>query len=140
MSGIKVLAIIVVSYLATGMGGVFDALSWSGVIRFSAVLYLGCFLLSIAGIITAFTSRLRAFRIVSLWAIGLPCLFYATQDVCVGFPAFLTFKLVLGSSYSSGEFTKLGVDVIPSVLFVVLWVVTKRAVLRQENQASGSGQ
>jgi len=122
----KTLAVVVLLYLATGVLDVFAALSASGLVRIAAFVYIGCFLLAIVGVAGAFTSRLGVFRISCLWAIGLPCLFYATQKVVVQFPTFLNVPVSFGSTYSSGEFTKFGVDVIPGAIFIAVWIVSKK--------------
>ncbi len=60
-----------------------------------------------------------------LWAIGLPLLVYLSNDFVVQYPAFFHVPITFGGTHPNGEFTRFGVDVVPSILFLVAWFATK---------------
>jgi hypothetical protein len=135
----KALTIISVLYLLGGVPGVIELMLKSPIERALSAVYLACIALGVAGSFAAFKDRPNVFRHLMLWAIGIPSLVYASNEMSLLFPAFFHFPVTFGSSYSTGKFARFGIDVIPSVLFLLVWFVGKQAqTASQMNRAEAN--
>lgn len=139
----KAISAIITLYLASGLPNTLQMLGTPGLPRYAAIAYLLCFTLGLLGTLSLFKNHPRLARGLLLWAIGLPSLVYATHELTVAFPTYFHVPITFGGSYSSGEFYRFGVDLIPAALFLIVWVATQRLVASASTQramASESGE
>ncbi len=124
----KSLSAICLLYLLSGATKIPVMLSGEPVFRVLGTVYAACTVLALLGVIAAFRNRPGASRCLTLWAIGVAALLYATPDLVLAFPTFLPrFPVSFGVTQSTGNFARVGVDLVPGFLYGLVWVIGSRA-------------
>lgn len=133
----KPLVIICLLYLLSGTPAIVRLIGGSGAERALGLTYATCATLALCGTCAAFKDAKSLSRSLFLWAIGIPALVYTTHEMTLAFPTFLfRFPIVFGSTYSNGQFTKVGIDIIPGFLFILVWIVGKSAAQSNRHAAT----
>lgn len=131
----KFLALLALGYLLSGCPGILPGLRAAGLERTVALYHLGCVASGLAGFIFAFGNARMLSRFLSLTGTGLASLIYTTHKLSVAFPALIRLPLTLGSTYSTGQFYRCGIDAVPAAIFIALWLMRRSAVVRKRNSS-----
>jgi len=124
----KILSTVIALYLLMGLSRLLRFFPLDPVGLSISSLYLLCILIGLVGTWALFRKRLRLYRALSLFAIGIPSLIYSTNSIPLLFPTYLHIPLTVGGAYRNGKYSYCGVDLVPGVLFCALWIISQRIV------------
>lgn len=86
-----------------------------------AVVYLLCVALGICRCFMRRKPDSKIARWLVLVTLGIPSLVFASQGFRIGFPTYVHLPLTFGTNSPNGQITRAGIDLIPAVLFVLMW-------------------
>ena len=124
----KVISIVTAVYLASGL---VNMILYPGVLAVAQLVYVACFLVGALAAVAAFTGPPKRYRVLALWSVAPAILVCSAGDWRIVFPGVARFPLT-ASLGSSGRSVFLGMDLVPLLLFVLIWVFSERLIKEQQ--------
>lgn len=130
----KVISIVTVLYLASGL---IHMILHPGVLAVAQLVYVACFLVGALAAMAAFTGPAKRYRALALWSVAPLIPICGTGEWRIVFPGVRSFHLTMPMAWS-GRGAFLGVNLVPLLLLVLIWVFSEKLIKEQQAAAAPS--
>ncbi len=126
----KILGIVVgaiaAAYLATGIPAVVNGFGAGGYQPYASALYCVCILLGATAFGGALKGNRVVFRATGLVATGIPAIEFRWPEITFAFQGVRDYHLYAGQEYRTGDIYTGGLSVVLTLLFIAIWIVTRK--------------